>query len=54
MTRKDDPIDLCDSDNDKKLPEVIDINDNSSDGKVSGHNDSNPGNDDDNKKMPAV
>ena len=50
----DNVIDLCNSDNDKQLLEVNDINDKSSNGKVSGYNDPNLSNDDNNKKMPAV
>ena len=38
----------------KQLLEVNDINNKSSDGKVSGYNDPNLSNDDNNNKMPAV
>ena len=52
--RNNDVFNLHNSNDYEPLLEVNDINDKSSDGKVSGHNDPNLGNDDDNKKMPAI
>ena len=52
--RNDDVIDLYNNDDDEK-PLVVNLtNDNASDGKMSDHDDSNPGTNVDNKKMPPI
>ena len=54
-TRKVDAIDLCNSSDNEEKPVVINLtNDDLSDRKKSDCTDSNPGNDNDDKKLPAV